>query len=273
VVTTAVKASLRRTSVLLDRLRPPNPGVVILIYHRVGARTPTSVDLPTSLFDEQMAYLSERCRPITLDRAVETLTAAQPPADPRPAVVVTFDDGTDDFVEEALPSLLRHGVPVTYYLATDFVERNRAFPDDGRPMSWAAAQEAISTGLVDVGSHTHTHALLDRITAEAAAVELDRSIGLITDRLGTVPNHFAYPKALLGTAANQAEVRTRFRTATVARTRPNPYGSSDLHQLTRSPIQVSDGLEFFEHKVAGGMHLESDVRDLVNRWRYRDALR
>ena len=34
-------------------------------------------------------------------------------------------------VDVALPILARHGVPAVWYLATDFVERGRAFPGGG----------------------------------------------------------------------------------------------------------------------------------------------
>lgn len=254
-----------------DRLRRPPAGVTILIYHRVGGRTPTSVDLPTGQFDEQIGHLAEQCRVVTLDAAADVLSAGEDPDDDRPVVAVTFDDGTADFVEEALPVLVREQVPVTYYLATDFIERQQRFPNDGIPMSWAAAKEAVGSGVVTIGSHTHTHALLDRIPSDEVARELDRSIELIREHLDVDPRHFAYPKAVLGSEAAQAEVRSRFRTATIARTRANPFGSSDLHRLTRSPIQVRDDMGVFARKVAGGMGLENDVRDLVNRWRYRGA--
>ena len=69
------------------------------------------------------------------------------------------------------------------------------FPSSGRPVSWSALRDACSTGLVDIGSHTHTHRLLDRTPPGAAADELDRSIGLIGERLGRVAHDFAYPKA------------------------------------------------------------------------------
>jgi len=269
----AASTAIKRAAVAHDRLRPPPAGVTILIYHRVGGRTPVSIDLPTSLFDEQMAYLAERTNVLTLTQAADLLEAGATPGDERPHVVVTFDDGTADFVEEALPVLQRHGVPATYYLATDFLDRQRPFPDDGVPMTWDAAKEMAASGLVEVGSHTHTHALLDRIGPAEAADELDRSIAAIEDHLGTTPVHFCYPKALPGSPANDAEVRKRFRTATIGRTRPNPWRGSDLHRLTRSPIQTSDGMALFERKVAGGMRFENDVRDLVNRWRYRGATR
>jgi peptidoglycan/xylan/chitin deacetylase (PgdA/CDA1 family) len=260
---------VKRASALADRARPGAGGVVILIYHRVGRRTSISVDLPTALFAEQMEHLAAHYEVLTLDAVADRLT--EPGAGSGPAVAITFDDGTADFVDEALPVLERVGLPATYYLATDFIERQAPFPDGGVPMTWAAAREAAASGLVHLGSHTHTHALLDRMSAGPTAAELDRSIDLIGEHTGVQARHFAYPKAVLGCAAAEAEVRQRFRTATVAGTRPNPYGRADLHRLTRSPVQVSDGMHYFALKAAGGLRLENDLRDLVNRWRYRGA--
>jgi len=242
-------------------------GLVMLIYHRVGAHTPVSVDLPRSLFAEQLAALTADWAPITLDAAAGLLAGPEAPPGP-PPVCLTFDDGTADFVEEALPELMAHGVPATLFVATDHIEAGRMFPDNGRPVSWAGLREALSTGLVTIGSHTHTHRLLDRVDGPEAARELDRSIGLIEDRLGVACAHFAYPKALLGSPAAEQEVRSRFRTAALARTRPNPYGRTDLHRINRSPIQVGDGMRWFRRKAAGGMALEDDLRTLRNRRRY-----
>jgi peptidoglycan/xylan/chitin deacetylase (PgdA/CDA1 family) len=268
-------AVAKRASVLADRMRPRTDGLVILIYHRVGGRSPVSVDLPTPLFAEQMAYLAEHCEVVTLDEAADRLSTSSRSDDDgtgtKQPVVITFDDGTADFVEEALPVLAEHHLPATYYLATDHIERGAPFPDDGTPMTWAAVREAVASGLVEIGSHTHTHALLSRTTSTEAADELDRSIELISERAGVLPRHFAYPKALLGSPAAEIEVRRRFRTATIARTRPNVCGRADLHRLTRSPVQVSDGMRYFTLKAAGGLGLENDLRDLVNKWRYRGA--
>ena len=254
------------TAAAADAVRRPR-GLVVLIYHRVGAHTPVSVDLPRPLFAEQLAALADEWTPVTLDRAADLLAEGTAPAGPAP-VCLTFDDGTADFVEEALPELVAHRVAATLYVATDHVEAGRAFPDDGRPVSWAGLRDALSTGLVTIGSHTHTHLLLDRVDGPQAADELDRSTGLIEDRLGVACHHFAYPKALLGSPAAEQEVRRRFRTAAVAGTRPNPYGRTDPHRLHRSPVQVGDGMRWFRRKASGGMALEDDLRALRNRRRY-----
>src|SRR5438128_2196485 len=68
-------ALLRRTvkvaSAGVDRLRPPVPGVVILIYHRVGGGTGLEIDLDPGVFDAQMAALAASKRVVTLGTALE----------------------------------------------------------------------------------------------------------------------------------------------------------------------------------------------------------
>ena len=238
----------------------------MLIYHRVGARSGLDVDLATTEFDHQFASLASRRSVVPLADAIETLASETLGTE---SVVVTFDDGTADFADTALPIIVEHRVPVTLYLATAFVEEQRPFPDDGQPLSWAALRDACATGLVDVGSHTHTHAVLDRLPADQVAGELDRSKQLIEDQLGRPCHDFAYPKALPPSRAADHAVRARFRSAALAGTRPNPAGKTDIYRLSRSPIQRSDGRKYFERKVDGGMALEDALRRVANRWRYR----
>jgi peptidoglycan/xylan/chitin deacetylase (PgdA/CDA1 family) len=254
------------------------PGTVVLIYHRVGARSRLDVDLPTPEFGRQVGRLAGTGNVVRLDHALDALrppsgsaVGAAPQERARHDVVVTFDDGTADFAENALPILVEHQVPVTLYLATAFIEEQRPFPDDGRPLSWAALRDACSTGLVDVGSHTHTHAVLDRLPPGRVADELDRSKELIEARLGQPCVDFAYPKALPPSRAADALVRERFRSAALAGTRPNRVGRTDVYRLARSPVQRSDGTRYFEKKVAGGMELEDAIRRVANRWRYRSV--
>jgi peptidoglycan/xylan/chitin deacetylase (PgdA/CDA1 family) len=260
--------ALKRAAAGADRLRRPSRGVVVLLYHRVGGHSAApEIDLPAALFDEQCAEIAGRAT--SLDAALDALNCSLPPReDP---VVVTFDDGTADFVDDALPILVRHGVPALLYVATAFVADGREFPGAGRPASWAALRDAVGTGLVTLGSHTHSHVLLDRCDAAQVADELDRSIDLIAEQTGQQATHFAYPKAVGGSAHARDAVRRRFRSAALAGTHANAYGATDPFRLARSPIQRSDGMRWFRQKVGGGMALEDDVRRVANRFRYAGA--
>jgi len=264
----AVEAS-KAAAAAVDALRPRRHGIVMLLYHRVGATQQVQMNLETEVFVRQIETIASR-GVVDLASALELLEREETAVSIDPTVV-TFDDGTTDFVDVVLPVLVQHRVPVTLYLATDHIERQLAFPYDGRPLSWSSLRDALETGLVTIGSHTHTHALLDRIASPDAEQELRRSITLIEDRLGVHPEHFAYPKAIAGSPANEQLVQRYFRSAAIAGTRANRYGRTDVHRLARSPIQAADGMRWFERKLGGGMRLEDDLRRLANRRRYAGA--
>lgn len=265
----ASRTLIKGVAAAVDVVRRPAAGVTVLIYHRVGGRTPVPVDLPSHLFDAQVGELAATGRVVTLDDAIEILAGTRTvDFDP---VVLTFDDGTADFVDEAVPILARHGVPATLYVATRYVDEGIDFPDDGHPASWAGLADALSTGVVTIGSHTHSHALLDRLPTREVGPELDRSRELIAEHLGVEAHHFAYPKALAGSPAAAGAVAERFRSAALAGTRVNPVGATDPQRLWRSPIQVTDGMRWFRRKAAGGLSFEDDLRRGINRWRYRGA--
>lgn len=267
-----VGLAVKQIGRLVDRVVPPPEGITILIYHRVGGGSDSAVDLDVDAFRAHVAHLAEHHRVVTLDQAVDELLArADDDGAPPAGVVVTFDDGTADFTDHAVPALVEHGVPATLYVATEFVDEQTTFPWGAPPATWASLREAVGTGLVTIGSHTHSHWLLDRLEPAAIGSDLDRSIELVGEHLGTTPEHFAYPKALPGSAAAEIEVRRRFRSAALAASRVNRPGRADVHRLWRTPVQDSDGFEFFAAKAAGGLRMEGELRSLAARLRYRGA--
>src|SRR5262245_19079301 len=263
---------MKSVAAAADRLHAPARGVVVLLYHRVNGGSGLDVDMPTESFDQQIAEIADTQRGASLDDALAVLSPTEIPA--RDPVVITFDDGTADVVDHALPVLVNHRVPATIYLATDFVDRGVDFPDGGRPLSWAAVRDAVSTGLVTVGSHTHRHRLLDRLTRADVEDELTRSAELIREHVGIEPRHFAYPKGQGGRVGGPADeaVRHQFVSAALADLRVNRYGPTDAYRLGRAPVQTSDGMQWFRKKLEGGMQLEGTLRTFLNRRRYSDAV-
>lgn len=167
--------------------------------------------------------------------------------------MVTFDDGYRDFHEHVLPALVEHRVPATLYLATGLVG-SRALGRDA--LSWDQLREAAGTGLVTVGSHTHSHADLSRAAEREAEEEMRRSKEVIEDELGAPCHHFAFPWAVASPAAVRA-ARRLFRTAALHAWRTNTPETADLHRLGRVPVLRSDGLLFFRAKARGMLNGEA----------------
>ena len=227
--------------------------VVVLLYHRVG-RGISEIELAPEVLEHQLQDLVATERVLTVD---DILTG-----DPEGGVVVTFDDGYRDFYDEALPLLAKYRVPATLYLATGLVANGAGTPPTDA-LTWNQIREAVGTGLVTIGSHTHGHVDLSRATEAEAESEMRRSKELIEDRLQTPCEHFAYPWAVGGSAADRA-ARRLFRTAALDAWRTNRMGRIDAYRLGRVPILRSDGRFFFRRKVRGELDSEA--------WLYR-ALR
>lgn len=267
--TSIPRRAVKLGSRLGDSVRPPARGITVLIYHRVGAHSGGQMNLEPAVFEEQVAWLAGNRRVIDLDDAVAEISGAGPVD---PGVVLTFDDGTADWVEVVAPILTRHGIPATFYLTTGYPEGDHPLPDGETAITWAGIGDLTSTGLATIGSHTHSHLLLDRLDAAGIATELDRSIDLIGERTGAAPKHFAYPKAVDPSAKAADAVRVRFASASLAGTRANVAGDDPL-RLFRSPVQAADSFADFRRKVDGGMGFEDALRRRLNGIRYRGASR
>lgn len=255
-------SAVRRAALLTDRMVATRPGVTVLIYHRVGGGTDSPVDLPAAQFRAQVEHLAAHHRVLSLDDATASLAAGTP----LNGVVITFDDGTTDVVDVAVPILAEAGLPSTLYLVTSAPGAG-LLPWGAPAASWAAVADAAAGGRFTVASHTHDHRLLHRTSAAEAAEQLDRSIDAITEHLGTAPAHFAYPKAVPGNRAARTAVAARFRSAALAGHGANRT-ARHLQHLRRVPVSRGDDLAMFAVKAAGGLRLEGALRHLAATPRY-----
>lgn len=262
-----IRRAIRTASGWYDRLVPTAPGLAILIYHRVGGGSGGVIDIDVDEFDRQLTALAAACRVVSLDQGVDMLRTGE--SFEQPTVVLTVDDGTADFCEHVVPALVRHQLPATLYVATRFVEEGSAFPWGAPPVSWSGLADALSTGLVTIGSHTHRHRPFGTVDRATAADELDRSVDLIGERLGVVPRHFCYPKAVPPSPAAEVEVRRRFHTATLAGNALNHPGA-DLVRLARSAVQRGETPADVVAKTRGAGRLEGSVRNIIATTRHRE---
>jgi peptidoglycan/xylan/chitin deacetylase (PgdA/CDA1 family) len=181
----------------------------ILTYHRVtnwpsGWPEPTWNVPPARLREQLQGLLARGYRAWPLRQVLEFRRLGRP-IPPR-TFVVTFDDGFENLYSEARPILRALNVPATVFLATAYLDRAEPFPFDDwqgagssevpahswRPLSSAQCSEMLGEGLIDLGSHTHTHAIF-RGRPDAFEQDLATSLAILRDRFGLAEIPFSYP--------------------------------------------------------------------------------
>ncbi len=146
----------------------------ILMYHRVvpfasRVNRPTWNVTPEQFREQLLGLLRAGFEPRLLSDVIACVNQNQPV--PRNTVVVTFDDGYQNNLTYALPILQEFAVPATIFLATGYIGSPSPFPfddwslkgdDSVSPVTWRAltelqCEEMLDSGLIEFGSHTHTH--------------------------------------------------------------------------------------------------------------------
>jgi peptidoglycan/xylan/chitin deacetylase (PgdA/CDA1 family) len=237
------------------------PGPRILIYHQVGAGSGRQMDLSPEMFRGHVKWLLDHGRIVGFGDA---LSGADDPESNR-RFVLTFDDGYADFYENGFPLLAEQGIPFTLYLTSGHIETGDLLHPGDRPLTWDQVDEMLASGLVTLGAHTHTHPDLRGMSVDRVEQEIGESNRLIELRTGQTPRHFAYPKGYWDEGA-ETVIRDQYQTAVLGAGSPVNSGT-DLHRISRVPVQQSDGHYFFTRKVARGMRLEERVRSLVKGYR------
>jgi peptidoglycan/xylan/chitin deacetylase (PgdA/CDA1 family) len=95
------------------------PGLIVLMYHRVGDSGEGFHGLNPSMFYQQMRWIKKNCRVIY---PRELTQALQNPSRTNPPVLVTFDDGYKDFYDQAYPVLCELNIPAIVFLPTKFID-------------------------------------------------------------------------------------------------------------------------------------------------------
>jgi peptidoglycan/xylan/chitin deacetylase (PgdA/CDA1 family) len=214
-------------------------GVAILTYHLVGAGTSSPVDLPVDVFRSQLRELSQFARVLSLTDALNHLDAAVEST--RPVVVVTFDDGFDNFRTGAWPHLREFEIPSTLYVPVGFIEGATGSPlaraEHLGPLAKAHLRELASEPLMTIGSHSWCHGDMRALSVDELRGDLRRSRARLEDCTGTSIVHFCYPRAKWSRAVEK-EVGATYRTAVIAGGRRNFAESFHPLRLGRIPVRT-----------------------------------
>lgn len=167
---------------------------LVLMYHSVSPydEDPFEVTMTPQRFEQQMRWLRSRgLRGVSMG---ELLSAAAN-GRARRMVGLTFDDGYQDFVTNALPILQRFGFSATMFVLAGRLGGENAWSRPGpcKPLLTAHQVREIASDGIEIGSHGLVHVSLLRADDGQLQEETVRSRAVLEELLGQPVRGFAYP--------------------------------------------------------------------------------
>ncbi len=102
------------------------------------------------------------------------------------SVILTFDDGYEDFYFDVFPVLKKYQMKATIYVIYNYIGR-KGFLNE------AEIKELLASGLVELGSHTLDHVYLKQMPRTEAETQIIDSKKLLEEKFGVSIESFAYP--------------------------------------------------------------------------------
>jgi peptidoglycan/xylan/chitin deacetylase (PgdA/CDA1 family) len=182
----------------------PERTLRVLMYHKVNDLQPNPTTVPTEVFAEQIALLGELGYvPVSLAQVRDHYVEGAPL--PAGAVLITFDDGYRDNLQNALPILRRLGHPAVIFVPIGFLDGDRPLPHEealrtlgvrNETVGWDELVELEAAG-IRVESHGIGHRPLSELEPAEAAREIALSKLRLEERLGREVEAYAFVKGSL----------------------------------------------------------------------------
>jgi peptidoglycan/xylan/chitin deacetylase (PgdA/CDA1 family) len=152
---------------------------VVVYYHSVPASE-------RPLFARQLDRMLRWTRPVRSEQDAD-------PTSGRDCVVITFDDGFEDFLTQALPELEKRKIPATVFAIADGMNREFGWEAYAEKLLSLEQMRGLPTGLVTIGSHTLTHPLLTELEESEARSEIQDSRTKLEGMLDRKVGEFSFP--------------------------------------------------------------------------------
>lgn len=215
----------------------------ILMYHYIRTvtdlRDPVGIDLsvPASMFEEQMKYLDNAgYTTITLDDLVATWKGEK--TLPEKPIIMTFDDGYEDFYTVVFPILKKYNLKATAYIIAGFIDKPHYLTSE-------QLKELSQSPLVTIAAHTMQHPNLRNTTGPKLIDEVMGSKKWLENFTEKTILHFAYPSGQYNKETIRAVEKAGYITSVT--TEPGEdHPSTKPFAITRVRIRGAVTLEAFQ---------------------------
>jgi peptidoglycan/xylan/chitin deacetylase (PgdA/CDA1 family) len=167
---------------------------LVLMYHSIADYDddPFEVTMTPQRFERHMRWLrSRRLRGVSMGELLRATAQGRAGR----MVGLTFDDGYQDFVANAMPVLERYGFSATMFVLAGRLGGENAWsrPGPSKPLLTAAQVREIASAGTEVASHGLEHVSLLKVEDAQLRDEVVRSKAILEDLLGQPVPGFGYP--------------------------------------------------------------------------------
>jgi peptidoglycan/xylan/chitin deacetylase (PgdA/CDA1 family) len=251
--------------------------VVFLCYHSVTKwphllKHQTELHTTLAHFVSQLDYLQRHHHVIPLG---EYLAARREGRRlPDYSAVLTFDDGTRNFLTVVAPLLAERRLSATAFVITKITsERDdtRAVgewtrDDDHLYLSWPEVRQLSRQPGIEIGSHSHTHPDLTTVADDEVRRELAESLAAVAEHTGNASPALAYPHGKTSREVCGITAALGYACAFTGELGGNDM-RADLYALRRVVIAGDDDLPTFAARVSGVTWWSDRLRAALRRAR------
>lgn len=230
-------SGLKKSSMAQAHLKIP-----IIMYHYVEYVQDINdfirkrLDISPAVFEKELEALKEARFETYFVRDIPDILRGKKYYARNHSIVLTFDDGYEDFYEVVFPLLKKYNVRGTVYVINDFVGR-KGF------LTREQIVEMSHSGLVEIGAHTMDHAYLKNMARQNAKLQIMESKKELEEWTGMKVDTFAYPYGAFGEESVELVKEASFSAAVSV-----VFGS----------FQSSDNL-FYLYRIRPGMFTSSTI--------------
>ncbi len=185
--------------------------VPVLLYHYVeyvqdkGDTIRQSLDIIPYVFDAEIKTLKDAGYSFITTKDLADALDGETVLPPK-SVILTFDDGYNDFYTDVFPILKKYQVKVVAYVVPNFLDRSNNIT------TWQL-KEIVKSGLVEIGAHTMDHSYLAGLSLQRVKYEVEESKKYLEKLLGIKIVSFAYPYGAFDNQTIDVDKKAGFRSA------------------------------------------------------------
>lgn len=231
------------------------PKIDVLMYHQVGRfeniKTHKATYCDVGRFRNQMKLLKlSGYQTITIDDLNNYLKNNTQL--PEKSILLTFDDGYENFYQYAFPVLQEYGFNAIVYLVVGKIGKNADWLEkDGhspaRLMNLEQIKELMKYG-IEFGSHGYDHLRLTKQDYYIAKNDIEKSKKVLEDLLGEEVRHFCYPYGDHNLEVMRLTLEAGYITGVTCE-RSSVYKGIDPLAIPRKAVSFGDSILGFAWKL------------------------